>query len=382
MRFNARLLHVTSPGDALRHLDELGTSSDGCRIMAPKLQHYLVHVENLDTRAANILKQDMLSIGGEVSLPRNVFEFKGQQTDAVISGTLRHFQRLVPKLRHQPFGLTALRSELEALLARVGACDRKLRVGSREFLLGQRTLVMGILNITPDSFSDGGRFFDRDAAIGYAERMREEGADIIDVGGESTRPGSDFISEADELERVIPVIEAVRAASDIPISIDTSKAGVAERALAAGADMVNDVSAMRVDHRIAEVAAAGGAPLILMHMQGMPKTMQEAPAYDDLMGEICGFLAERTEAAVAAGMERDYLLLDPGIGFGKTVDHNLEIIRRLPELTSLGLPIVMGVSRKRFIGRLLDLPEDDRVEGTAAAVAYSVAGGRHPARCE
>lgn len=377
MRFNVRFLRVAADADTARHLEDLQSSPEGSTIMQPKMSHYLVHLDDLDTRAANILKQNALSIGGEVSLPRNVFEFKGQTTSAIISGTRRQFNTLIPKLSHQPFGLTALQSELVALFNSLDVAERGhiLKLRGREYQLAEHTLVMGILNVTPDSFSDGGRFFERETAVEHGLRMVEEGADILDIGGESTRPGAELTSEEEELNRVIPVIEAIRRSVEVPISVDTSKSGVARLALNAGADMLNDVSALRIDPGIAELAAERAVPLCLMHMLGMPKTMQVNPEYGDLMGEIIAFLRERAEAAAEVGVEPANILVDPGIGFGKTVAHNLEILRRLRELRGLGYPVLVGPSRKSFIGRVLDLPEGERLEGTAASVALSIANG-------
>jgi dihydropteroate synthase len=205
--------------------------------------------------------------------------------------------------------------------------------------------------------------------------MVTEGVDIIDIGGQSSRPGSQPISEDEELKRTIPVVERVHDAWDGPISIDTYRAGVAEEALKAGAAIVNDITAMLAEPRIGPVAAASDAAVVLMHMRGTPATMQENPAYDDLMGEIAGFLGDAIERAESAGIGNDQIAIDPGIGFGKTTQHNLTILRKLPELSVLGKPVLVGPSRKRFIGTVLDLPVDDRLEGTLAAVAYAVAQG-------
>ncbi len=241
---------------------------------------------------------------------------------------------------------------------------------------GERTLVMGVLNVTPDSFSDGGRFFAPSAAIAQAERMAEEGADILDIGGESTRPGSDPVPAEEELARILPVIEAVSARLPIPISVDTYKATVARRAVEAGAAMVNDISAMTFDPEMAPTLAALQVPVCLMHIQGNPKTMQQNPVYANVAAEVRDWLAERAQAAVRAGIAPENILLDPGFGFGKTAAHNLELVRRLRELTALGYPLLLGVSRKSTIGRVLGgLPAEDRLEGTAAAVAICIANG-------
>ena len=246
---------------------------------------------------------------------------------------------------------------------------------------GKRTLVMGILNVTPDSFSDGGQFFAPEAAVAHAVRMAAEGADILDVGGESTRPAT-FASHAplapeEERRRILPIIAAVSAElPSIPISVDTYKASVVRQAVAAGAVMVNDISALRADPEMAGLVAALGVPVCLMHMPGLPMAIPAHPEYADVVAEVKDHLRERAEAARTAGIAPERIVLDPGIGFGKTVAHNLELLRRLRELTTLGYPLLVGASRKKTIGAVLgDLPPEDRVEGTAATVALSIAFG-------
>ncbi len=233
---------------------------------------------------------------------------------------------------------------------------------------------MGILNVTPDSFSDGGRFLDPEAAAARAFEMEAEGADLIDVGGESTRPGAEPVEARQELLRVLPVLKHLTGRLKIPISIDTAKAAVAREALENGAGLVNDVTALG-DPRMPEVVAWAKVPVILMHMQGTPRTMQEHPAYGDLIQEICGFLRQAADRAQSSGISRERILIDPGIGFGKSPQHNLEILRRLAEFKALGYPVVVGPSRKSFIGQVLGLPVAERLFGTAACVAMAVAGG-------
>jgi dihydropteroate synthase len=239
---------------------------------------------------------------------------------------------------------------------------------------------MGILNVTPDSFSEGGQFFDHDDAVKHAEEMVADGADIVDIGGESTRPGSDPVSFDEEIERVVPVIE--RLADEIPriaISIDTRKAAVAASALEEGATIVNDVSA-GADPAMFDVVREHDAAVVLMHTRGEPKTMQEAPTYDDVVGELREFLRERIEAAEFAGIDPERIAIDPGIGFGKDLGHNLELMQRVDAFLDLGRPLLVGPSRKRFISAILDLPENQRVEGTIGAVAWMVARGAHVVR--
>jgi len=236
--------------------------------------------------------------------------------------------------------------------------------------------VMGILNITPDSFSDGGDFLSFDLAMKQAQRMVEEGVAIIDVGGESTRPGAQSVTEAEELDRVIPVIEGIAKNLAVPISIDTSKPNVMKAAVAAGAGMINDVQALRVSGAI-EAVADLKVPVCLMHMQGKPRTMQEKPCYGDVLSEVKSFLSQRVNCCIAAGIPREQLLIDPGFGFGKSLDHNLVLLRGLQEFSGLGLPVLVGVSRKSMIGELLDEPADRRMfGGLAAAVLAAERGAR------
>ncbi|MGM0453456.1 MAG: dihydropteroate synthase [Thermodesulfobacteriota bacterium] len=249
--------------------------------------------------------------------------------------------------------------------------------------LGHRTRIMGILNVTPDSFSDGGHFFDADAALARAESMIAEGADIIDIGGESSRPFSEPVAAEEETRRVVPIIEHLAQTISVPISIDTTKSEVARRAMAAGAAIINDISAGRFDPEMSRVAAETGAVFVLMHMKGTPKTMQKNPVYSDLIGEICDYLETAMNTAEAAGVARQNLIVDPGIGFGKTVSHNLEIIKKIDQFHRTGAPVLLGPSRKAFIRNLLagsdqKTPDADGPivsAGTQAAVAAAVRNG-------
>lgn len=256
----------------------------------------------------------------------------------------------------------------------------RLKAKDRWLELGRRTLIMGILNVTPDSFSDGGLFYDPERAVRRALQMVEEGADIIDIGGESTRPGSDPVPLEEELRRVLPVIEAVAKEVDIPLSIDTYKARVAEEALERGACIVNDISALGFDPEMARVVARHGAALILMHIKGTPRDMQRDPHYEDVLGEIKAYLKERIRRAEDEGVSPEAIVVDPGIGFGKRLEHNLEILRGLDQLAELDRPILVGPSRKTFIGQILGVDVSDRLYGTLGAVAHSVMKGAHIVR--
>ncbi|MCX6121966.1 MAG: dihydropteroate synthase [Ignavibacteriales bacterium] len=249
----------------------------------------------------------------------------------------------------------------------------RYRFGAVEYDLASRTHVMGILNVTPDSFSDGGRYLDVEQAIAHGKKLAEDGADFIDVGGESTRPGSESVSIEEEIRRVIPVIESLAKKVDVPISIDTCKSDVAEAALQAGAVIINDISAMTFDGKMASIVAKHKASVVVMHIQGTPKTMQLNPSYKNVTEEVKQFLQERVDAAVKAGIKQ--IIVDPGIGFGKKYEHNIQLLKELKSLTSLGYPLLVGVSKKSFLGAILNLPPSERMEGTAAAVTASILNG-------
>ncbi|MDC0834746.1 dihydropteroate synthase [Geitlerinema sp. CS-897] len=249
-----------------------------------------------------------------------------------------------------------------------------LQVRDRRFVWGDRTYIMAVLNVTPDSFSDGGDFDDLEAAIAQAKRLEAAGADVLDIGGQSTRPGAKEVSLHEEIARVVPVIEAVRSHSSIPISIDTYRSEVAKAALNAGADIVNDVTGGIADSEMFPLVGERQVPIVLMHMRGTPKTMQKLTQYEDLVGEISRVLDRHITAATACGVSRDRIILDPGIGFAKTYEQNLELLRRLPQFRELGYPLLVGVSRKSFIGQILDRKNPkDRVWGTAAACTAAIA---------
>lgn len=268
-------------------------------------------------------------------------------------------------MHRKPRGLKQRRNKMDACL----------RWDGRVLDTGRRTHVMGVLNVTPDSFSDGGHYFDTARAIDHGVEMVRDGADIIDIGGESTRPYSEGISAGEEMDRVLPVIEALGKEVEAPISIDTCKAAVAREALKAGASIINDISALRFDPEMASVAAQARVPVILMHMKGTPGNMQKNPVYRDLIPEILDFLREALDRSEAAGIPRDLTVVDPGIGFGKTFDHNLQVIRGLSQFLSLDRPVLLGPSNKAFIGHILNREPHERETGTMAAIAAGVMNG-------
>ena len=261
----------------------------------------------------------------------------------------------------------------------------RLKLPSRTLVLGERTLVMGVLNVTPDSFSDGGKFIDPQSAIEHALEMEQGGADLLDIGGESTRPGSTGTAAETELARILPVLEGLRGALKIPIAVDTRKSEVAEAAISAGAQIINDISGLRFDPRIAEVAHRRDVPLILMHMRGEPATMQKGPFARNVMKDVVQGLRASIKKARAAGVRKSKIIIDPGIGFGKSFEQNYELLRKLPELAKLGYPLVVGTSRKGFLGATLvrngePAPPEERLWATAATVTASILGGAHIVR--
>jgi len=347
---------------------------EGIRIMAPKGEFYILKTDPISAPAANILKQQMLSVGGECAVARGAATCTIDKAPAILTGTKKQYLRLIESLKDQQFGLNALREELRSFFSDDFPIF-ELRLGSYIFDFKKKTAVMGILNVTPDSFSDGGRHYALDAAIESALQMEADGADIIDIGGESTRPGADPVDLDTELKRVIPVIKALRKKTDIPISIDTYKSAVARKALAAGADLVNDISAMTFDPEMAATVAEFNAAVCLMHIKGTPRNMQQNPWYGNLIDEILHFLNSAINRATAAGIPRNKIIIDPGIGFGKTVADNYTILRYLKEFESLGQPILVGLSRKSLIGKLLDLPVDQRLAGSLAGLAAAIING-------
>lgn len=370
-----RLLELPTLKHAARELHRIGVDSCGITEMAPKMRTLCVHLNRLECRQANILKQEMLSLGGDAAVARGTVSCSINHTDCVLIGTVKQLTKLCQKLKAQPFALPALAGELDNLLTQIHVTPSVWKTSQRSFSL-QRPLIMGILNITPDSFSDGGRYANHEQAIQTALQMESDGADIIDIGGESTRPGSPSVSSDEELSRIMPVIENLTGTLKCALSVDTWKSDVAYSALSAGVEIVNDISGFTFDPRMAAVAGTHKAGVVLMHTRGRPDSMQSATIYDDLLLEVTTGLRTSLTLAQEAGIPRDCIVVDPGIGFGKNAEGNLELIRRLAELTCLGIPILVGPSRKSFIGKILGRERtDERLFGTAATVALSVAHG-------
>ena len=385
LRLNPRVL---SPG-----IDCVGLAEWREADAAPQAPSFggAINTDVLDHLVPLIVKVEQLEPAETAALLRaqgsgircQVLTGNGERSSVLLAGSRGAVRDLVAALAHD--GCAEMSAALTHTLEAFERRSFDLAVGGHPLRLDGRPLLMGVVNVTPDSFSDGGLFFDRQAALAQGLALKAAGADLIDVGGESTRPGAAAVNADEELARVLPVVEGLSAAGAGPVSIDTSKADVARRCVEAGAAMLNDVTALFGDERMAGTVADLGVPVCVMHMQGTPRTMQVRPHYDDLMGEIILFLRRSMARGVAAGISEDRFLVDPGVGFGKTVRHNLVILHRLAQLRSLGRPILVGTSRKSFIGKVLadesgDRPVGKRLMGTAGSVAAAILGGAHVLR--
>jgi len=373
-----QVLVLRDAGEAQTALARAGVSEMGMKLMDTRALFRVVRVMGLGIREVNLLKQEFTSRGGDVAVSEDLFQWMKENGGCLLMGTQAQFERLLPRLKGPDTGLYELADSIETALRNYSqplpACHPGLH-------LEQAPLLMGILNVTPDSFSDGGSYRDVDGAALHALEMVARGAALVDVGGESTRPGSEPVHELEESNRVMPVIQSLARPLHGRLSIDTCKAHVAAEALAAGAFMVNDVSALRMDSEMAAVVRDAGCPVVLMHMLGTPRMMQENPQYKDVVSEVYAFFLERLNWAVDKGLKEENLLIDPGIGFGKTTVHNLQLLHNLEAFKSLGRPIVVGSSRKRFLGELLGVGEPrGRDVATAATTAMAVLAGAHIVR--
>ncbi len=371
-----RCLHIANANEAIQQMKEMGVDPIGVKLMEGKTLYFNLKVEGIEPKRADLLKQEMLSLGGDVAVNGRGFDCSAEQTDALLMGTQKHFEKLIFKLEQYP-DLQPLGQSIRDTIKNISRTRYSVRCRKRTLMLGRRTLLMGVLNVTPDSFSDGGLFFDKERAISHGRRMVEEGADIIDIGGESTRPGAKPLDLEEELRRVIPVIESLAKEVDVPISIDTYKSEVAKRAIGAGAEIINDISGLHFDPALAQIAAKEDTPLILMHIRGTPETMQKNVHYDSLFSEILRYLRDSIQRAESAGLDPQQVVIDPGIGFGKTLEGNLLIIKNLHEFRILGKPILLGTSRKTFIGKILGAEAGERLEGTISSIAIGVLNGAH-----
>lgn len=369
IKINARIIDISNLNEAKRHIANIGADVDGLAWLAPKAVHINILIENVSSYAANIIKQEMLGKGGDAAVHRGVVSCSIDKSNVLIMGTYNQYLKLIYKLKMQSGTLKLIAEEIQKVLE-VYNVKKQLPFicRNKKLPVGERTLVMGILNVTPDSFSDGGSYTSVERAVKKAREMCEAGADIIDVGGESTRPGHTPVDPFVEINRVLPVVEKLVSMIDVPISVDTSKAIVAEKVLAAGAHIINDVWGLQKDPAMADVVAKYGAGVILMHNSEQKK-------YNDLMGDIIRYLRESIDIAIKAGIDQRGIVIDPGIGFGKNLEQNLEVMNRLAELRTLNYPILLGTSRKSIIGDILELPVNERLEGTAATVTLGISKG-------
>jgi dihydropteroate synthase len=375
------VIKIKNLEEAAAIFKKIGVDPYGIDAMASKTININILLEDQPCKIANIIKQEMLSVGGDAAVARGSVSCSVPVSNILIMGTLKQISELVKKIDKQPFGLNLIARNILKILKNIGQNEYVLKTFRREINLGKKTLIMGILNVTPDSFSDGGLYCSQQKAVERGLQMVDEGADIIDIGGESTRPGAESIEASVELKRVLPVIESLVKQVKIPISIDTTKAKVAKLALASGAEIVNDISALHGDKKIAKTISDEGAAVILMHMRGNPRNMQKGNlVYNNLMGEVTDYLEKSSEKALKAGIEKDCLVIDPGIGFGKTPEDNYKIIKNLSQLKELGMPVMIGTSRKSFIGKATGGEPEQRLEGTAATIAAAIMNGCHIVR--
>jgi len=364
---------------AADELKKIGLSSDEAERLAAETLCLHLKVEGVPETVIPLLKDMARGLRVCVILPQTPPD-PSRQHDLLLSGKASQMENLAATLDAESADLHRISLELRNLLKNMGKTRFAIPCRTGTLELGDKTLIMGALNVTPDSFSDGGVFFQQDRALARALEMVEEGVDIIDIGGESTRPGARPIDPQEELSRILPVVKDLANQTDTPISVDTRKAEVARGVLEAGGQIINDISALRADPEMAKVIASHQVPVVLMHMRGTPETMQENIHYVSLVSDIIQYLKQSIDMASTAGVDLERIIIDPGIGFGKTVDHNLAIIKHLYQFKTLGRPILVGPSRKSFIGKILDLDADQREEGTMASIAASILNGAHIVR--
>ncbi|MBU1726348.1 MAG: dihydropteroate synthase [Candidatus Omnitrophica bacterium] len=375
-----RIFQEVKPRELKLLMQQVGVNTYGIRIMAPKAQGFLIKLDSLSNISANILKQEMLSLGADAAVARGSLTGKVKKTDCLLMGSLAQLSRLSQKLKRQPFGLDLLGDDLSQAIKNYQKNDFVLEVGGAKIYLGKRIHIMGILNLTPDSFSGDGVYRTlrcrqvTSEIVDFAQQLVRDGADIIDVGGQSSRPGARPVPLKEELARTIPVIKLLVKKIKVPISIDTSKPEVAKAALDNGAMIVNDITGLR-NPLMAKAAARFNAAVVIMHMQGTPRTMQNNPRYDCVVDDIIDYLSLAIKRAIDAGVDGNKIIIDPGVGFGKTLGHNLNILKNLEQLKILGKPILAGVSRKSFIGKILNVSPDQRVFGTVASCILAVKNG-------
>ena len=384
-----RIVTIQRPSELTKLMKDMQVDPYGIEIMVPKGTAYLVKINHISTITANILKQEMLSFGADAAVARHALTGSRKSTDCLLIGNLSQFIRLQEKLKEQPFGLKRLAADLRELFKNYQRDEFILRLGKYRLRCGKRSHIMGIVNLTPDSFSGDGLLAPANRGTGskidtgwileHIERMAADGADIIDIGGESSRPGARPIPVDEELRRTNAVIKTCSRRIKIPLSIDTCKPEVAQQALDNGAVLVNDISGLK-NNRMRTIIAKEKCGVVIMHMKGTPRTMQKNPRYAALPDDIIESLHESIRAAADAGIGRDKIIVDPGIGFGKTVTHNLVLLKQLNEFKVLGTPILVGPSRKSFIGSITGSKSGSHLYGTIATCVTAIHNGAHIVR--
>ncbi|MCX5711480.1 MAG: dihydropteroate synthase [Candidatus Omnitrophica bacterium] len=375
-----RVVRFENTQELAGFLKDIKVDPYGIGIMAPKAVSFAIRIDYISGIAANILKQEMLSIGADAAVSRDTLTGKDKFTACLLMATLSQYSRLYDKLKRQPFGLGQLGKEISETLLNFQKNNFVLELGKNKLRLGKACAIMGVLNLTPDSFSGDGVLQraegrgQKEEIEDLARKMVSDGADIIDVGGESSRPGARAISAKEEIRRVVSAIKLISKKFKVPVSIDTYKPEVAKAALDNGAVMINDITGLR-DKRMARLAAKYNAAVVIMHMKGVPKNMQKLAKYVSLTDEIISSLKDSVKRAQDAGINNDKIIIDPGIGFAKTFEHNLEILKNLSELKVLGFPMLVGTSRKAFIGKILNAAPQERIFGTVATCVEAYRNG-------
>lgn len=381
-----RILQISNPKELAKVMREIKVDAYGIRIMVPKGITHTVRINSLPCISANILKQEMLSLGAEAAVTKATLTGKVKKTDCILMGNLAQFNRLAEKLNKQPFGLSGLGRNLSRILSNYQSDEFILKLGGHKLALSPgQTKIMGIVNLTPDSFSGDGLYpasaiqHPLSSIIDFTQKLIEDGADIIDIGGESSRPGAKPVSVKEESKRIMPSIKILAKKIKVPISVDTYKPQVAERALDSGAVIVNDISGLK-NPKMCKIISKYDAAAVIMHIKGQPKTMQKNPRYACLLNEIIDYLDNAVNDAVSCGINKDKIIIDPGIGFGKALEHNLQILKNLKEFKILGKPILAGPSRKSFIGKILKCGPEGRLAGTISACVLAAGNGANIVR--
>lgn len=375
-----RIIQIRHRRDLRKLMHKIGVDPYGAGIMLPKALNYLIKIDGLSPIAANILKQEMLSFGGDAAVARGVLTGKAKKTDCLLIGNLSQLNRLKEKLNKQPFGLPALGKELSSFLGDYQKSEFTINLDKFRLVFRKRCLIMGIINVTPDSFSaDGLSNLTTPEIVDYALKLERDGADAIDIGGESSRPGAKPVPVKEEIKRVIPAIKEIAKKIKIPISVDTYKPEVAQQALDNGAAIVNDITGLR-EARMIKVISNYRAGVVIMHMKGSPRTMQDNPQYVSVTKEIIDYLNAAIHRAEEGGIKKDKIIIDPGIGFGKSYRHNLEILNGLAEFKVLGSPVLVGTSRKSFLGKILGTGPEDRIFGTISSCVLAQGAGANMVR--